>query len=252
MNIAYILPGEKYMTSDCLKNIDVAILAGGQGTRIRSVLGNTPKLLAPINGRPYIEHACEWLGRFGAKRLILCLGHFGEKVEQYLQSTALPFDIQISLEPEPMGTAGALRYGHSQLRSDPVLVMNGDSFVDADLCAFTDNHLHCGAPASLLCAEVLDTSRYGRVEVSPDGDIKKFVEKGKNAAGPGLVSAGVYLLGAPLIDEIASGSASSIEHDVFASGSAGRLHAYFGPFPFIDIGTPESFEEASRFMKRRE
>ena len=235
----------------CLDGTDVAVLAGGRGVRVRGVLKDTPKVLAPIAGRPYLSYLLDWLEGFGARRIVLCLGHLADAVLDYVKS-APPrrCDLIPVVEPVPLGTAGALRQAGAELRSDPVMVINGDSFVDADLCVFLDSHRASGAEASILCAEVDDPSRYGCVEISTDGRIRRFAEKNPLSTGVAPVSAGVYLLNTPLLDRIASGSNSSLEHDVFEALPAGTIHAMIGRFTFIDIGTPESLAKASEVLSR--
>jgi mannose-1-phosphate guanylyltransferase len=154
--------------------------------------------------------------------------------------------VEAVTEPRPLGTAGAIRFARPNLRSDPVLVMNGDSFVDADLCAFVAHHRRVKAKATLLCAEVDDAGRYGRVELDGKGRIRGFIEKDPDFHSRSAVSAGVYLFSAALLDEITAGDATSLERDVFGRAAAGSLDAFAGPFAFIDIGTPESLKLAER------
>jgi NDP-sugar pyrophosphorylase family protein len=233
----------------CLAPLDVLVIAGGLGTRIQSVLGDTPKLLAPIDGRPYLAYLLDWLWEFGAKRIVLSLGHRAQAVVDFLDRHRSSYDDQTVVavtEPRPLGTAGAIRFARANLRSDPVLVMNGDSFADADLCAFLAHHRRTKAKATLLCAEVDDAGRYGRVELDREGRILGFVEKDPDFHGRSTVSTGVYLFSAALLDEIAASSATSLEHDVFARAPSGSLNAFAGRFAFIDIGTPESLKLAER------
>jgi len=235
--------------AQCLATLDVLVIAGGLGTRIQSALGDTPKLLAPIGGRPYLAYFLDWLRRFGARRIVLGLGHRAQAVVDYLdrsKSSYADLTVVTVTEPEPLGTAGAIRFARPNLRSDPVLVMNGDSFADADLCAFVAHHRRARAKATLLCAEVEDAGRYGRVELDRKGRIRSFIEKDPNFHGRSAVNAGVYLFSAALLDEIAGGSAVSLEHDVFGRAAAGSLAAFAGRFTFIDIGTPESLKLAER------
>ena len=236
---------------DCLEGLDVAVLAGGQGTRVRHVLGDTPKVLAPIAGRPYLSYLLDWLAGFGAQRIVLCLGHLAEAVVSYLE-IALPSgcDLIPVVEPAPLGTAGALRHARPELRSNPVMVINGDSFVDANLCDFLNTHKASSAEASILCTEVEDAGGYGHVEISPGGRIRRFVEKDPVNTGPAQVSTGVYLLSAGLLDRIATGSQRSLEGDVFETLPAESLHSMTGRFAFIDIGTPESLARASEVLSR--
>jgi NDP-sugar pyrophosphorylase family protein len=235
--------------AQCLATLDVLVIAGGLGTRIHSALGDTPKLLAPIGGRPYLAYLLEWLRRFGAKRIVLGLGYRARAVIDFLERNKSSYDdltVVTVTEPEPLGTAGAIRFARPNLHTDPVLVMNGDSFADADLCAFVARHRRVKAKATLLCAEVDDAGRYGRVELDGEGRIRGFIEKDPNFHGKSAVSAGVYLFAAVLLDEIAAGGAVSLERDVFGRAASGSLGAFAGRFTFIDIGTPESLKLAER------
>lgn len=235
--------------AQCLATLDVLVIAGGLGTRIQSALGDTPKLLAPIGGRPYLAYLLDWLRRFGAKRIVLGLGHRAQAVVDFLDRNKSSYDdltVVTVTEPQPLGTAGAIRFARPNLRTDPVLVMNGDSFADADLCAFVAHHRRVRAKATLLCAEVDDAGRYGRVDLDGDGRIRGFIEKDADFHGRSAVSAGVYLFSAALLDEIAAGGAVSLERDVFGRAASCSLNAFAGPFAFIDIGTPESLKLAER------
>jgi NDP-sugar pyrophosphorylase family protein len=235
----------------CLEEIDVLVIAGGLGTRIQPVLGNVPKLLAPISGRPYLAYLLDWLRRFGAARVVLGLGHQAHAVVDFLKGDAASrrdIAVETVIEPRPLGTAGAVRFARGSLHTDPVLVMNGDSFAGADLCKFLEHHRNVRAKATLLCAEVDDAGRYGRVALDQAGRIQGFVEKDPAFHGANPVSAGVYLFSAALLDEIASGDAKSLERDVFARAPSGSLDAFTGRFTFIDIGTPESLALAGKVI----
>jgi len=227
--------------SQCLAALDVFVLAGGLGMRIRSVLGDTPKLLAMIAGRPYLDHLLDWLRCFGARRVLLGLGYQAKAVVDYLQlHPRSDLKLSYAIEPRPLGTAGALRFARSELRSDPVLVINGDSFAGADLCGMVQRQRDGGASGTVLCTEVADAGRYGRVILDQTGSIQRFVEKDATFQGPALVNAGVYLLSATLLDQIAHDDSTSLENDVFERLPQGSLLAFTGQFQFIDIGTPES------------
>lgn len=230
--------------------VDVAVLAGGLGTRLAGVLGDTPKVLAPIGGRPYLAWLLDWLAGFGARRVVLCLGHLAGKVEAWiLQHPRSDLEIVASVEPEPLGTAGGLRHARHLLRSDPVLVMNGDTFVAADLARFIERHREAAAGISILCAEVGDAGRYGKVELDAQGFVRRFAEK-EPAAGHGLINAGIYLLGAAVLDRIAAGAAKSIEREIFMAEGPGRIAAEVAQGAFIDIGTPESLAAAGAAFRR--
>ncbi len=229
-----------------LEGIDGVVLAGGLGTRLRGVLGDVPKVLAPVAGRPFLDHLIDWLAGFGARRLVLCLGHRADRVVAHLATRPPgPVTLVPVIEPEPLGTAGALRLARPHLGSDPVLVLNGDTAFDADLAGFVAGHRAAGAAASLLCVEVEDAARYGRIERDQRGFVTDFFEKDPTQCGPGLISAGVYLFSAALLDQLARLPGPSLERDVFPRLPPGTLRAEAVPGAFIDIGTPESLAAAS-------
>ena len=230
---------------NCLAAIDVFVLAGGLGTRIRSVLGDTPKLLAPIRGRTYLDHLLNWLRRFGARRVVLGLGVHARAIIDYAQAHPVAgIEIETVAEPSPLGTAGAIRFARAALRSDPVLVINGDSFADTDLCRLLERHHAARASATMLCSEVEDAGRYGRLALDAEGFVERFIEKDSSFRGKAWINAGIYFVSAQLLDVIASGTAASLERDVFEQLPRRTLAAFTECFRFIDIGTPESLAQA--------
>lgn len=229
---------------------DVAILAGGLGTRIAGVLGDVPKILAPVNGLPFLEHLIVWLRSSGAAGLTLCLGHLADKVENYIrQRPDNGVNIQTVIEDAPLGTAGALRLARPKLVSDPVLIMNGDTWVDADLESFLDHHHNNGNGISILVAHVDDCSRYGSVILNEQGFISEFKKKTTTKPGPGLISAGIYLFSQEALDELCASSGPSLEKDFLERQSPGAIAAFVQPgVTFIDIGTPESLGDAANII----
>ncbi len=238
------------MPATCLKDIDIVILAGGLGTRIKNALGDTPKLLAPIDGTPFLEFVINRLKLFGARRLVLGLGHLAGAVVEYLEAHP-PQEIAVvtMIESEPMGTAGAIRHVAGRIESDPVLIMNGDSFIDADLCGFLAAHEQSGAEASLLCAEIEDTTRYGRLQLSPQGRIEAFLEKDPALSGHGVINAGVYLFSGAMLKTIEAMDGPSLELDVFAALAPETLNAVPSTGTFIDIGTPDDLARAENVLR---
>jgi len=240
-------PGEQAGAS--LAGIDVAVLAGGLGTRLQGVLGALPKVLAPVAGRPFLDHLLDWLAGFGARRVVLCLGHRAERVLAHLaHSPRTDLTLVPLIEPAPLGTAGAVRLARPHLSSDPVLVLNGDTFVDADLSAFLARHRAADSALSLLCARVPSIARFGSVALDPRGRVARFVEKNPVADGPGLISAGLYLLSPATLDDLARRPGPSLEHDFLQQQPPGSIVAEVTAGRFIDIGTPESLAQAARIV----
>lgn len=236
--------GTAVQPEETLAHMDVVVLAGGLGTRLRGVLDDTPKVLAPIAGRPFLGYLLDRLADQGARRVVLCLGHLADRVTGWLEREATPetLDVVCRIEPQPLGTAGALRFVRGDLRSDTVLVLNGDTFIDADLPAFLSAHRRSECEASILCVEVDDASRFGRLDIGDGGRIRRFTEK---APGSGTINAGVYLFSATLLDRLAADRASSLEHDVLEKAAPGTLNAHVVKARFIDIGTPDSLAAAA-------
>jgi mannose-1-phosphate guanylyltransferase len=238
------------VAAPCLNDIDTVILAGGLGTRMKDTLGDTPKLLAPIGDIPFLDILVNRLKRSGARRVILGLGHLADRVVSHLDAHPPDgIDIVTMIEPEPLGTAGALRFLAPRIETDPVLVINGDSFFDSDLCDFIQAHEKSGMIASILCARIEDTSRYGRVGISPEGRIESFLEKDPDQGGAGIINAGVYLFSGPMMKRIGEMEGPSLETDVFGALPAGTLNAVTGEGAFIDIGTPEDLARAAEVLK---
>ena len=131
-------------------DIPITILAGGLGTRLRSVLPTRPKVLALVQGRPFLIYLLDQLAAVGAKEIVFCVGYMADTVEETLGDQYQAIRLTYSREKEPLGTGGALRQALSFFSSDPVLVMNGDSFMDADLAGYLHWFLQKGLEASLL------------------------------------------------------------------------------------------------------
>jgi len=234
-----------------LAEIDVAILAGGLGTRLHGTLGDTPKILAQIDGRPFLDHLLEWLTTHGATRIVFCLGHLADRVIAYLDG--LPSSsVQIAtvVEKHPLGTAGALRAAHSEFTSESLMIINGDSWMDADLGAFCDDHRERQSYLSILCVRVADVSRYGRVELSENGAISRFVEKDPADNGSGWINGGIYLFSKVALSDLNEAKGPSLERDFFALQPPGRIRAYLAETAhFVDIGTPESLNAAAGILR---
>ena len=230
-----------------LESTEAVILAGGQGTRLAPALPQGwPKVLAPIHGIPFLAHLLDDLYRRGLRRVTLCLGHGAAYVEEFLAQYPCPTDlsIQVVVEPAPAGTAGALREALARVRSDPFFALNGDTYADADLDELLASHLRVGAAVSVALAHEDDVSGYGQIEVSADGRITRFGEKGP-AKGRGLVNAGTYVINRAVISGLPRARKVSWERDVLP-GQAGRaLYGFACCRWFVDIGTPESLQRAA-------
>ena len=229
-----------------LSRLDVAVLAGGFGTRIRARLGDTPKILAPIGDRTFLDHLVDRLAGLGVRRVVLCLGHLAERVLDHLsRADTRGVTLVPVVEAEPLGTAGALRFARSELASDPVLVINGDTWVEADLPAFVASHARHGSGISVLCVRAPAVGAYGAVDVDAEGRIIRFAEKRPAAARPGIVNGGVYLFSQAALDRLAETSGASLERDVLERLAPADLYGVVDlDAAFVDIGTPAGLARA--------
>src|SRR5690606_29996425 len=193
---------------------------------------------------PFIMHLLDRLEAAGWREVVLCTGYLSEQVEAALGSQYKSLRLTYSVEHEPLGTAGALRLAVEQVEADSCLVMNGDSFVDADLAAFRHWHEAHTFPGSLLLTYVNDAARFGTVEVTEEGRIHRFLEK-QGKAEPGWINAGVYLLPCVWLQALSAGQAISIERECFPAWVQRGLGGFRTRSNFIDIGTPESLKRAA-------
>jgi NDP-sugar pyrophosphorylase family protein len=230
---------------------DAIILVGGEGTRLRSVVPETPKPLAPVAGRPFLEWLLRALHRQGVARVVLSTGVWAEQIEAFVDrirsARELDLDLECVRDPQPLGTGGALRNALAEVRTDRVLALNGDSYCAFDLRDLVHRHLERRARASLVLTRVTDTARFGSVTLDAGHRITDFREKSRSA-GPGLVNAGVYLLEREALEEIPSGRNLSLERDVLPGWVGAALFGVVSEGSFIDIGTPESYARSHTFV----
>lgn len=226
---------------------EAIVLAGGLGTRLRSVVTDLPKPLASVAGRPFLAYLLDQLAAGGLRRVILATGYMAEKIEQTIGKRWAGMDILYSKESEPLGTGGAIRLAAMLLQGDGVHLANGDTFLRYDPVALEQVVRRAGAALGIALAKVDDVSRYGAVEVA-DGRVVAFREKG--GRGPGLINAGSYFLTAAgiagLPDE--DGAYSFENRVLLPSALSGQLAAFDDTGDFIDIGVPDDYARAQHLF----
>ncbi len=232
---------------------DALVLAGGLGSRLAEVLGSIPKVLAPIEGRPFLDYQLQFLADAGVRRVVLSLGYRAEMVLEHLVQTKLPLKVDTVVEPRPLGTAGAIAFARPTLTGDPVFVLNGDTWLDIDLNEMLHTHLDSPVPlGTIACVRVSDTRRYGLIEVSDGGYVNQFNEKDESRSGEGLVNAGVYVFSARFLDFLTTAAGSSLERDVLPRLETGTLRAHLtSETNFLDIGTPTTYALAAAHFSIR-
>lgn len=216
------------------------VLAGGLGSRLRPVVMDRPKVLAEVGGRPFLAYILDQLDQAGMREVVLCTGYLAEAIWRTFGDSYKSLTLEYSKEMQPLGTGGALRQALPYCLSDPILVLNGDSFIDADLAGYLEWFYENALEAAMLLTMVPDASRFGRVVVRQDGLITRFEEKsGHHDAG--LINAGIYILRKEIILSIPEGEFYSLERQLFPQLIGRTIHGYLSMDRFIDIGTPESY-----------
>jgi D-glycero-alpha-D-manno-heptose 1-phosphate guanylyltransferase len=222
------------------------LLVGGLGTRLRSVVPSRPKPLAPVGNRSFLALLVEQLRHQGMRHLIMCTGYLADRIEnEFGDGQQWGVTIEYSKEPNPLGTAGAVKFAQRYLQDLPdFLVMNGDSFVEADFHGLFRFHRSHGGLVSMVAVEVENACRYGTVDIDDSSRVTRFLEKTGNQA-PGVVSAGVYIFDRAIFEHIPEGPAS-LENNVFPGLLAQGVFAFKQKGVFIDIGTPEDYARAQQ------
>ena len=229
------------------------ILAGGLGTRLSGVVQDRPKPLAPISGRPFLEHQMDYWMAQGIMRFILSVGFKREQIMQHFGGSYRGCKIGYAEETTPLGTGGGLLMAIRELGSkETCLVLNGDTFFEVDLVALDDFHGARKAELSVALFETGRNNRYMGVQMREDGRIVSF----KSRPGDGqLANGGVYLMNAGLFEDLPwrVGDKLSLEEDFFSHLlSAGRkLFGLACPGRFIDIGVPDDYFRAADVIEGR-
>ncbi|PCJ62193.1 MAG: galactokinase [Candidatus Hydrogenedentota bacterium] len=230
-----------------LTDITAVILAGGMGTRLQDVVDDRSKVMAEVAGRPFVTYLLDQLEEVGVRRVVICTGHHANHLENKLGDKYGEMELVYSRENEPMGTGGALRMALPLLESDPVLVLNGDSYCSVNLAHCFEAHARYNGAGVLCLCEKPDTASYGSVDLGDDSEIVGFREKDATS-GPGWINAGVYLLNRELIESIPSDRAVSLEREIFPDWTGRGLFGYRSDCELLDIGTPERYEQAETFF----
>jgi len=229
-------------------NISVAILVGGLGTRLTPVVNDRPKVMAAINGRPFLTYILDQINDAGLKDVILCVGYMGKYIEAEMGKAYRNLILRYSYEHEPLGTGGALRNAYDLINSGTILIMNGDSYCQYNFGKYWSFHEQNKTVASILLAFISDTSRYGRIRINDHNQVLAFEEKG-SFTGPGWINAGIYFIDKETIFGIPAKRFVSLEKEIIPSLIGQNLYGFMNEGLFLDIGTPDDFAKAGGFFK---
>ena len=229
--------------------MEAIVLAGGFGTRLAARLNGVPKPMAPIAGRPFLEILLGQLRRCGTTRVLLSVGYLREIIQHHFGTGFGGMEVEYAVEEAPLGTGGAIRRTLQLAREDPVLVLNGDSYLEADYAEMMRFHLAHRAVMTMAVTYQDDVARYGGVRVAEER-VAGFEEKGRS--GPGWINAGAYVLNRNLPWPPECTGAFSFEKNVLVP-RIGELRPLAFPVQgfFLDIGVPEDFDRAQDALARR-
>ena len=226
------------------------ILAGGMGTRLKTIISDLPKPMAPIMNVPFLTYQLNYLKYFGIKKVIFSVGYLSEKIIAHYNQSFENISIEYSIEKNPLGTGGGIRMAMSNLKEDLVLILNGDSFFDLNLEQFYNLHHEQKSDFSLALRYVNNSERYGNIEFNSSNQITSFIEKNQlNQSG--YINAGVYILSKKLYLQNTKPDINfSIEKDFFEK-QLNQLIIKGFEFKdyFIDIGIPEDYLKAQNDFK---
>jgi mannose-1-phosphate guanylyltransferase len=222
--------------------MQAVILVGGEGTRLRPLTSTVPKPVVPLVDRPFISFMLQWLRAHGVDDVIMSCGFLATSVRNVLgDGSGLGIRLRFIEEPEPRGTAGALKYASSML-DERFLMLNGDVLTDIDLTAQIAQHERTEAKATLALVGVADPSAYGLVRLAEDRSVTEFVEKpSSDQIDTNLISAGAYVLQREILNLIPPDRNVSIEREVWPALIGDGLYGFPSESYWLDIGTPERY-----------
>ncbi|HEB7591968.1 TPA: nucleotidyltransferase family protein [Campylobacter coli] len=210
------------------------ILCGGLGTRLKSVIKDIPKPMAPINDKPFLEFIFEYLKKQAIKEVILAVSYKYEVIQEYFKDEFLSIKIKYSIEKEPLGTGGAIKEALKFIKNE-AYVLNGDTFFDIDLTKLKLN----GNRICLALKQMNDFDRYGTVNVDKHGFVISFEEKVFKKQG--LINGGIYLLTKDIFNEFDLEKKFSFEEFLRENYEKLKAKAHIFDDYFIDIGVPEDY-----------
>jgi D-glycero-alpha-D-manno-heptose 1-phosphate guanylyltransferase len=222
--------------------LEAIVLAGGFGTRLKEVVPDLPKPMAPVNGKPFLAYLLDNLAKKGFRKVILSVGYMAEKIIDYFGSQYAGIDITYSIEEKPLGTGGAARLALEQCRQNHVYIINGDTYLDFNIEEAELIWKRNENPI-IFAVYVDGAKRYGRIEYK-NNLVKSFIEKGFE--GSGVVNAGCYIFHKSQLNDFLLSKPFSLEYDYLVNAvKKESFNIYLASGCFIDMGSPEDYKKSS-------
>ncbi|MFN8397960.1 MAG: nucleotidyltransferase family protein [Bacteroidia bacterium] len=227
---------------------EAILLAGGMGTRLRSVVTDLPKPMAPVAGKPFLEHLFPSLKAAGIEHAVLSVGYKWEVIEAHFGREFMGISLDYAVEEQPLGTGGGIKLAFEKTTEQHVMVLNGDTLFRIDLAEHWRRHVTGGGLVSLALKPMRDFDRYGTVELGADERILAFKEK--QPLKEGLINAGIYAMDRGIWGKLDLPERFSFEQDVLER-QVGRLNfkGFVQDGYFIDIGIPEDYAKADADLR---
>lgn len=226
--------------------MEAIVLAGGLGTRLRSVVSDLPKPMAPIGDKPFLEYILKYLQKNGIIRVILSVGYKWETIREYFGDKFENIELMYSVEDEPLGTGGAIKKAMSHIKSEQVYIINGDTFFDVALRSLALNHDN---KLMLSLKHMTNFDRYGCVESDENNFVTTFTEKGFRESGN--INGGIYLASKDIFDNYNLDEKFSFEEFMQNEFKSLKVSVKVFENYFIDIGIPEDYQKAQTEIKNR-
>lgn len=232
-----------------ISELDVVLLCGGLGTRLRSITNEFPKVMVEVEGEPFLNFVIRHLKTQGVERIILCTGYQALVVENYYRKNDFEIVIDYSREETPLGTGGAIKNAQDIIDSEEFFVLNGDCFCPVELKAMLKFHSQKKALATIAAHKIGIADEFGTIELKEDKRIASFKEKMKGAVNQ-YANAGVYCFNKEVFNLFPDKDKFSLEEDVFPHIIKGRVYAFLTDKEFLDIGTPDRLQKALKLLKK--
>lgn len=232
-----------------MKKIDVIVLAGGLGTRLRSVVKDLPKPMAPVNGKPFLSHLLKQIDKSIISKFIFAVGYKHDTISNYFGDSFLGIPIEYSVEEQPLGTGGAIKQALEKVASENCLIINGDTYLDFSFLDVLNFHQNQKSNFTIVLKKIEKPYRYGTVSLK-ENQIIDFNEKDENLT-EGIINAGVYLANTQFLlnhlpmEEKFSFETAFLEKKVKTEGFCG--HIVTGNF--VDIGIPDDYQLFQNMVK---
>ena len=234
-------------------NLTAIILAGGLGTRLRKVISDRPKVLAEIEGRPFIFYILDMLKKYSVVTdVVISTGYMGNLLNKEVGADYNRLKIKYSSEDKPLGTGGAIKLASKMINTDYCLVLNGDSYIDCDLNELFLYHKANNSDITIVSKMLDNISRFGSLDIDKkSGVINSFREK-EMIHKNGYINAGIYLMNKSLFKTFPYNDQISLEYDMFPNWVINnKILSYISDSDFIDIGTPDSYERAQKYFQNK-